>query len=317
VPVKLLIQRPIFIVGFQRGGSNILLNLLLSHPDVCIARGETQQVFKGIRWHREWPWTILGKRWRYRPIRRYERADIFDLEDWTLRRPLSMRSQRRIDRILYSEKLKARSRNQNRFKAEGVPYTREEVAASRLLSKNLNGLIFLTPEFARLYRDATFIALVRNGLAICEGHIRRGHEAESIARQYQAGCDQILRDAEEVSNYHLFRFEDLMAHPAASLEAIYRAADLDLDLVDKIRLEDKPTVTRSGERQLVRSESRLRLFATRFQPKKMLWYDRASFTGHFRPEVNQNQISRLDPKDREIIVRHCGDALERLGYPLS
>jgi len=41
--------KPIFIVGFQRGGTGILMNLLLSHPNVCTPRGETHQVFRGAR----------------------------------------------------------------------------------------------------------------------------------------------------------------------------------------------------------------------------------------------------------------------------
>ena len=313
----MLNQKPIFIVGFQRGGSNILLNLLRSHPDVCVPRGETQQVFKGVRWHREWPWTILAKRARYLPIRRNEGRDIFDIEDWTPRERWSEESQRRIDRIFYSEKQKARSPNQNRYKSEGVDYTRAELADSRLLTKNLNGLIFLSPEFARMYPDATFVALIRNGLAICEGHIRRGFEVESIARQYQAGCRQILRDVEELPNYHIFRFEDLMADPASALSAIYDCAGLDLGEVSQIRLEDKPVVTRSGERKLTSSDSRLKLFATRFRPKQLLWYGVDSFSDHFHTGVNKNQIKRLDPRDREVILRHCGETLERLGYPLD
>jgi len=313
----LLNQRPIFIVGFARGGSNILLNLLRSHVEVCSPRGETQQVFKGIRWHREWPWTILAKRARYRPIRRHEGGDIFDLEDWTPRRPWSADSQRRIDRILYFDKLKARSVNQNRFKSEGVLYSREELAASRLLCKNLNGLILLSPEFARMYPDATFIALIRNGLAICEGHIRRGYAADEIARQYRIGCEQILRDVEELPNYHVFRFEDLMAEPAAAFEAIYRCAGLDPSSVRQIRLEDKPVITGSGERQLIRGHSRLRLFATRFRPKRLLWYGVDSFADHFHSAVNSHQIRRLDPQDRDTILRHCGTTLERLNYPLN
>ena len=313
----MLNKRPIFIVGFARGGSNILLNLLRSHPDVCSPRGETQQVFQGIRWHREWPWTILAKRWRYRPIRRNEGADIFDLEDWTPRHPFSSDTQRRIDRILYEDKLKARSTNQNRFKSEGVLYRREELAASRLLCKNLNGLIFLSPELARMYPDATFIALVRNGLAVCEGHIRRGFDAEEIARHYQAGCEQILRDAEELPNYHIFRFEDLMTDPMAWFESVYECAGLDPTAVDRIRLEDKPVITGSGQRRLIGSASRLRLLATRFRPKQLLWYGVDSFAEHFHSEVNTNQIRRLDPRDRELILQHCGEALGRLDYSLD
>ena len=42
-----LSKAPIFINGFGSGGSNILVNLLLSHPEVCSPSGETQNVFRG------------------------------------------------------------------------------------------------------------------------------------------------------------------------------------------------------------------------------------------------------------------------------
>lgn len=310
----MLNQKPIFIVGFARGGSNILLNLLRSHPGVCSPRGETHQVFKGIRWHREPPWTILAKRWRYRAIRRLEGRDVFDVDDWTPRPPFSPETRRRVDRILYEDKLKARSTNQNRFKSQGVPYTRDELAASRLLCKNLNGLIFLSEELSRMYPDATFVALVRNGLAVCEGHIRRGWEAERIARRYRDGAQRILEDAERLPGYHIFRFEDLLADPLGSLRAIYRAADLDLTEVRQIRLEDKPVVTGSGERRLLHGGGPLALFTGRFRPKRLLWYDVDTFAEHFDPGVNRHQIRRLAERDRDVVMHHCGETLARLGY---
>ena len=43
-----------------------------------------------------------------------------------------------------------------------------------MLSKNGTGTVFATDLLAKMYPDATFIALIRNGLAICEGFTRRG-----------------------------------------------------------------------------------------------------------------------------------------------
>ena len=38
-------KQPIFIAGLMLSGTNILLNLLRSHPYVCSPRGETFEVF--------------------------------------------------------------------------------------------------------------------------------------------------------------------------------------------------------------------------------------------------------------------------------
>lgn len=45
----MLNKKPLFINAFARGGSNILMNLLMSHPGVCVSNGETHKVFKGQR----------------------------------------------------------------------------------------------------------------------------------------------------------------------------------------------------------------------------------------------------------------------------
>ena len=50
----MLNREPIFIQGFARGGSNIIMNLLLSHPGVCLSNGETDKVFKGAKWDSTW-----------------------------------------------------------------------------------------------------------------------------------------------------------------------------------------------------------------------------------------------------------------------
>lgn len=313
----MLNKRPIFIVAYARGGSNILLNLLRSHPDVCTPRGETHEVFKGVRWHRQKPWTILSKRWRYRKILELEGSDIFDIDRWEPRPPFQGESQRLIDESLFRDKLKATARRDNRFKSEGVRYQRSEVAASRILCKNLNGLIFLSPEFARMYPDATFIALVRNGLAVCEGHIRRGFEPAQIAGWYRDGCARILEDAERLPNYHIIRFEDLMADPSGSLRSIYDKAGLDISGLQKVRLEDKPVVLPSGERGLIYNRSKLALLATRFRQKTTYWFDVEEFGSHFRPDVNRNQIKLLKPEQLEIILDKCGPTLERLGYEVD
>ena len=54
------------MVGFARGGTNLVLNLLRSHPDLASPRGETHEVFRGKA--SEPARVRRAKRWRYRPI---------------------------------------------------------------------------------------------------------------------------------------------------------------------------------------------------------------------------------------------------------
>jgi hypothetical protein len=43
----MLNRAPIFVNGFQRGGTNILINLIASHRDIGLLSVETHQVFWG------------------------------------------------------------------------------------------------------------------------------------------------------------------------------------------------------------------------------------------------------------------------------
>ena len=46
----MLNNRPIFISAFARGGSNIIMNILMSHSDVCINKAHSQRLlYKSIR----------------------------------------------------------------------------------------------------------------------------------------------------------------------------------------------------------------------------------------------------------------------------
>ncbi len=295
-------ERPIFLVGFSRGGTNLVLNLLRSHPDVCSPRGETHEVFRGKPTE---PWPVRRAKWlRALPIRLREGRDVFDPGDWTPRAALHPRSCRRIDAILWAEKLRAREPGQNRWKSPGVAYTPDEIAAARLLCKNVDGLVRLSGELARIWPDATFLALVRNGFAVCEGQARRGADLAQAASRYELGCRTLAADAERLPNFHVLRYEDLVAAPQEGLKRLYQAADLDIGRVEKLRLETKPVIDVDGEHRI----------ALGGEAKRMLWYDLDDFARHFRTDANANQRARLSPEDEACIAERCDWSLGRFGY---
>jgi hypothetical protein len=299
---------PIFIIGFDHGGTNILLNFLRSHPDVCSPRGELSEVFqgKGRTPNIREPLNIyLYKIWKYNlPVIARQREFVFSKKLWKKRRPFRLQTSAHVDRVLYHDKLLARGDTQNKYKSENVEYTMDEIRASRLLSKNVAGVIFLTDELAKMYPDAVFLAIVRNGLALCEGHIRRGVKAEKIATRYQLGCQKMLRDAEKFPNYHIFKFEDIVERPLESLQDVYKCADLDLSQVSKIRLETKRVIGKDGEHKFVHNTA----------AKQLVWYERDTFGQHFVPDVNKNQIARLTSQQYAKIVQIAGDSLRQFSY---
>ena len=177
-------KSPVFIVGFTRGGTNILMNMLLSHPDPCKPTGETAQVFKG---RCEEPlWRTLQRRACYDFLLRFmAEHDLFDSKDLPPRPEMSKTAAYFIDSVLHREKVAARSTAQNKYKFEGIEYQPEEIEQARLLTKNVNGIVFMTDALANMYPDATFFGLIRDGRALCESHIRRGETLSRVARIYQ------------------------------------------------------------------------------------------------------------------------------------
>ena len=298
----MLNKKPIFVIAFTRGGSNILVNLIRSHPDVCSPRRETQQVFKGKP---EEPVSVkLDKAKNYLPIKVLQKEDIFSPSMWTDRKPVAPLIKTFVDRTLYYEKMKATSIFHNYYKFEDVRYQKSEIKDSRLICKNVDGLIFLTGLFAEMYPDATFIALVRNGLAVCEGHIRRGKNPAEIAHKYNLGCQRMIEDSNRIQNYHIIRFEDIFENPQTSLEKIYAWAGLDLNQVEKIRLETKAATRSDGTRAHVKGAAQ----------KTLAWYPKDEFQSHFVAGVNDNQINRLSEDDKKTILAHAGETLRHFSY---
>ena len=293
----MLNKKPIFIVGLSRGGSSILLNILRSHPDVCSPRGETQEVFYGKS--NESSLTRASKIFRYLPILIRQREHLFSPHSYHDRRPLSRSSKEAIDRILFHDKSLATDVTQNRYKTEGVRYTAEEICQSRLLSKNLDGLVFTTPLFADMFPDATFIGLVRNGLAVCEGHIRRGSTASAYGKLYARVCGQILADARRLDNFHLFRYEELTRNTLRTADSIFELAGLDSSCVPKFRL----VVGNEGNQG-----------RTGGSAVELRWFSRQEFAKTIVPGVDEEQIQKLSSKDREKFMEEAGGILNSLGY---
>lgn len=228
-------KRPIFIVGFQYGGTNLVQNLLLSHPELCCTRGEAQELFRG---RKEEPLnTKIAKRARFLPILLKEDAKLFKSSKWQKTTSLKPVSQKRIDSIFFNEKLRAQAATQNRFKAPETRYSREEIKKSRLVVKMLNGLMLLDDTLLEMYPTATFIAVIRNGLDICDEAQKRGYSIDTMSEDYQRGCQHIITQSKKYPNYHVFRYEDLIEKPLNVLDEIFKAASLDFEDVSQIRLE--------------------------------------------------------------------------------
>ena len=178
-------RAPVIVNAFARGGSNILRNLLQSHPALCVPAGETQDVFKGSP-TADGPLTRRARKLLLDgPVRLATGQDFFNPRN-LMPRPLPPRYiLELIDRALYRAKRRARYARTNRYRSPGVCYTMAEIENSRLLLKNNDGLVLATKVFRTMYPEANFVALIRDGPALCEGRLRRGWTAANFGAAYR------------------------------------------------------------------------------------------------------------------------------------
>jgi len=238
------------------------------------------------------------------PVWALTRQDLLSPRMLRPRRKISKLAQRFIDRVLYEDKLRSRTPHFNQFKGPGVEYTREEIASARLIGKNLSGAIFLNEMFAQMYPDAKFVYLVRNGLALCEGYMRRGKTPEFAAHRYRTLVNRMLDDCQKLPGASLLRFEDILSDPAQQLERLYESLDLDPTRATHLRLQNRKKLDEQGQHRTNGGAE-----------WDVVWFPREEIGQHLDPNVNDRQLARLSESDRQAFLREAGDIMELLGYP--
>jgi len=292
----MLNQQPIFVNGFQRGGTNILVNLISSHRQVEWV-AETHMIFYGDDWDsrlRKWSARAL-----YLPIFGIARQHIFWINKMDDRRELPEFLWPYIDWRLYSKRQRVPDRREPEKQNNGRP--------TRPLFKNVNAMTLATDLFARMYPDAFFVGLVRDGLALCEGFVRRGFTAERFGKLYQRVVSQMIEDSQKRPNYHLVRFEDLIAAPEKEVHAIYDCLNLDLQGSQKFRLQAKRSMDKDGQRRYMFGGEK---------DREMHWFEMSELRGQFRTDVNDNQIAQLAPQDKETCLKYISEVMDYFGYPV-
>lgn len=295
-------QSPVFVTGFSRGGTTILMNLLASHPHLCTV-GETHQLFKGSN-VLDSPLTIATKAvTRDLPILLSTGQDFLSPRNWKPRPQVHPRTQAFIHRILEQSKTNSSHDHLNRYKSPSEEYSAEEIAASRLLAKNLDGAVFLTDVLREIYPDARFVGLTRNGLALCEGHTRRGRSAEQAGVLFNAVAGKMMQDAEEIENYQLLKFEDLLADPVNQLRRLFVQLDLNPFLITDIRQQERKMIAKDGKHRLRQGTE-----------WDVHWIPIDSLPQHLDGDVNQRQIARLAEQDKAAFLKVAGTCMNELGY---
>ncbi len=295
-------ENPIFVTGFSRGGTTILMNLLTSHPDVCTV-GEIHQVFKGSS-VLDSVWEIVTKAiTRDLPLILASGQDFISPRNWSPRAPIGARTQDFIRRVLRRAKLSSTHEYLNRFKSPDVYYTDDERSRSRMLGKNLDGMAFLSDTMIQMYPEAEVVGLIRNGFAVCEGHVRRGRPAREVGRLYRMVVEKMLSDQESAPNYHIVKFDDLLQRPVRELKHLFVQLGLNPFQLKHVRLQQRKRISQEGLHELQGDCE-----------WSLQWLTLEDLPNHLDHDIDARQSERLSRRDRDQFLLEAGDVMERLGY---
>jgi len=292
---------PVFLVGFQRGGTNILLNILLSHPKLVAVRGEFHELFLGT--HISNPFEKAHRIILTRFLSFSYGKDFYSLRLEKEPAPFSVMVSNYIKKIMQIEPLKAKTEAQNKYIDHSIMYTKKEILSGYPVCKLMHGHAYLTRNLRNIFPNSRFAALVRDGFALCEGQKRRNIPIEKAAHRYNDVCTKMREDEDRYTNYKIFKFEDLICNTIKSAKDIYFFLGLERKSLDRFRLQSKHVSTPDNS---LPDEVR--------EDREVIWYDRRAVNRHFVVDVNKYQTSNLNAKDISTIKRIAGNNLRYFGY---
>jgi hypothetical protein len=278
---KMKNQKVIIICGFSRGGTNLLWNILQSHPEICSVRYETDTIFRK---------------------RDHTFSKVISLLAKTglLHTKLGMSI---LDNQFYRYKISNYKHPENRYKFEDVFYTKKEVSKTALCFKSIDLDIDYTTLLLEMYPQLYFIGLSRNGYAVAEGHYRRGVSIDKFANHYQFMADQMKLYKKKVSHFKMVKFEDLIRDPFALSQNLYEYLNCEPTVLEKLRFKSKKVLMSDG----IHSQT----FGT---AGKKYWFDIDSIKKIIKTNVNKNQIEVLSRSQILEFNSIAEDALNYFGY---
>lgn len=277
----------IVVQGVARSGTNLVWNLLQSHPEIVSPGGETGEIFYPNWARRPWmkPAHILlrsGVRLGFEPL-------------------VSL-----LDRRLHEGRLASVHDRWNRFKCPENLYTQAELESAAVVTKSLGGDVILTRKISESFPQVYVVSVVRNGLAVAEGWTRRGLSARRAAKKYVRAMGIILNQSERLPNHQFLRFEDLVKDPVATAHNLYRFVGLGSDPEMAFRLKAKPFMREDGS------------YTTSLgQEGQKVWLPPNKLKEVFDGGVDLAQTARLTEEERKTIIRLTRPISERLGNRLT
>lgn len=265
----------------------MVMNLILSHPEVCTATGEMQNIIRGgaLSDNKITRLKKFVNHDLYLRLCNFGQSGLhcqFKASDLSPR-IMNEKAMGELDKILFKEKLKAKHVTQNMWATPNRKYSDDEIFDSRLLVKNLNGIVWMSDILATMYSDAIFICLIRNPIALAEGRLRRGQSESRVIKHIHSIYSKIENLCESSNQFKLFRFEDYLSDPELFARRIYSATNLSIEQVDHYRFQEKAFVSKDGH------------MVQPTEDRRLSWITMDELVARLERNVGANQIKSLPP----------------------
>lgn len=238
----------VFIVGCYNSGTTLLHDVLAGHPDVAHLPREGQYCTDQLLVPSD---AGLARAWATAPQK-------FALYEDSGPPPDPLRTQRQWSSLMSDP---------------GRPVFLEKSIPNAARIRWLNAH----------FRNAYFVAIIRNGYAVAEGIRRKaGLPLQQSARQWEASNRIMLQDLKAVDHSMLISYEEFTASPGETLAAIYSF----LGLSSAHNLADQRQWTIHGVTSDIRN-------------------------------MNHRSLQQLDAEQRNCIEAEAGDLLKEFEYSAS
>jgi len=290
-------KKLILVVGMARGGTNILWNIIQSHPDVIDTYYELNEIYGMSKTDISLSEKIA-----------VELSALYGLHTKSI-------ESLTINRLTKFAKYSFDTDVYNKYKFSDELYKKDDfddlTICTKLVSsweKDFFREIFRRNDALKYINilkksipNIQIIFLIRNGLAMAESWKRRGANIKIAAkwyRKYVLFYEEYCENNSETSM--LLRFEDITKDPFSVSEKIYTKLELSRIKLDKLRIALKSTIK---DQTIINTTK-----------KEKVWIDKENYQNTLDSDVNDAQINNLSEEEINYFINYNKDILEKYNY---
>jgi len=281
------IRNPILLCCFSRGGSNILWNLVASHPHIVTPLCELHEPFRQKPLNAIMNVLTLKKYpslTKPLPVIKETPYSFFAPGNLKKRPELSEKTLNCIEEEIYKRKFYTLKEPITNEIYPGVPYTEAKVHGARVCLKALDGIVFTSDPLRKKWPEMKNIVLYRCPEAVFESWKRRRKvgSAEEFISVYKPISEEMLSQ-EDTSLF--VAFDELLRNPGKVLNNIGYWIGCDFSALAYVKLKAKGHYTDDGYWKPSNSD-------------KHFWIHFDELNDYLNKNIDDTQLGKIGEKNR-------------------